>query len=323
MIGRQIRSIALGLVLVAGAASCSDDDAGEAGQPQATPTSTAPATSAGVDIAVDIPDSPDWLTAGFGSLWVKSDNGAVARVSPDGEVEATIDAEIFEQPVCQGIGVSDTAVWACATGGTLIRIDPATNEFTTVDVPKINEQGRLTSSGGLLWLLTGDGDKLQGLTDTGEVSATIELGTFCTDVSDTAAGGVLWVACAYKGLALRVDLEAGKVTGRVRGLPMATSVTADGDVWVGYERGLARIAPESLKVLGTEPLEVGSIRAADERVLVRGPGATALAVIDSTSDEVTTSWGASDLPSPGDVIEVDGRLWATAYDDNLLVRLRE
>lgn len=91
---------------------------------------------------------------------------------------------------------------------------------------------------------------------------------------------------------------------------------------MGYERGLARIAPESLKVLGTEQLEVGSIRATGETVLVRGPGDEALTVIDSVSGEVTASWGTTDLPSPGDVVEADGRLWATAYDDNLLVRLR-
>ncbi len=127
------------------------------------------------------------------------------RISPDGDVVATVDADIFQQPVCQGIGVSDTAVWACATVGTLIRVDPSTNEFQTVDVPKINEQGRLTSSGGSLWVLTGDGDRLEGLTDRGRLTETIDLGTYCTDTADSADDGVLWVICSYDGLALRVD----------------------------------------------------------------------------------------------------------------------
>ena len=333
MEGRLNATVAAMVLLIASLAGCGDD-ARESNAPvQATnrePSETAGPSDADLPAAdparfdrrVRISDSPDWLAEGFGSLWVKRDNGAVERISPDGDVVATIDANIFQQPVCQGIGVSDTAVWACATGGTLIRVDPATNKFQAVDVPKVNEQGRLTSSGGLLWVLTGDGDRLEGLTDRGQVIETIDLGTFCTDTADSAADGLLWVVCSYDGLALRVDLEAGKVTGRVADLPNATSVSVAGDVWVGYGAGLARVEATSLEVLDTLPLEVLAVRATDHGVWVRGTADDFLTLVDAVTGELTTRLAALDLTSGGDVIELDGRLWATAVDDGLLVRLR-
>ncbi len=332
MQGLLLTTIATGCLLLA--AGCGDDTEPSAASPDASSSATdspspsataeplAPPTDARIDRELTIPDGADWLVEGFGSLWVKRDNGTVHRVSYDGKVEAAIDADIFQPPVCQGIGVSDDAVWACATGGTLIRIDPATNEFTTVEVPKVNEQGRLTSSGGLVWVLTGDGDRLEGIAPDGSTETTIELGTFCTEVSDSAPGEVLWVTCIYDGVLLQVDLAAGEVVGEVADLPGATSVSVAGDVWVGYDEGLARVDPESLEVVGTTPLGVTALRATDDAVLVRGSGDEFLTVLDPVSGEVTSRLSAPGLASGGDVIVVDGQTWATAYDDNALVRLR-
>jgi hypothetical protein len=109
--------------------------------PKATPTAPAPSVdSIGLkeveDARVELPAEPDWLATGFGSLWTLRGNGSVVRLSPKGKVQATIDAKLFEFPVCQGLGVTTDAVWACATGGTIIRIDPKTNEVVaTIKVP--------------------------------------------------------------------------------------------------------------------------------------------------------------------------------------------
>lgn len=322
----------LGLVVVTALTSCGEEP-NEADRQVATPSDsdvsdsaapTAPAppvTPAAFDVRLELPDSPDWLAAGFGSVWVKRDNGAVERVATTGRAEATIDADVFQEPVCQGIGVTDTAVWACATGGTLIRIDPADNTFSTMDIPKINEQGRLASSNGLLWVLTGDGDRLEGVSDEGRVVETIDLGAFCTDTADTADAGVLWVVCSYDGTALRVDLEAGEVTGQVTELPGAAYVSVAGAAWVAYEEGLARIDPDALEVVATIPLDVGSIRATDDGVWVRGTGDAFLTLVDPDSGEVTTRWGSPDVTSGGDVVELEGRVWVSAYDDGVLLRL--
>ena len=304
-VNRRLNPVGAATSLVTAAlAGCGDDSRESNGPIQVTDresSETAGQSDAALPAAdpvrfdrkVRISDSPDWLAEGFGSLWVKRDNGAVERMSQDGDVVATIDADIFQQPVCQGIGVSDTAVWACATGGTLIRIDPATNEFQTVDVPKINEQGRLTSSGGSLWVLTGDGDRLEGLTDRGRVTETIDLGTYCTDTAESTDDGVLWVICSYDGLALRVDLEAGKVTGRVADLPNATSVSVAGDVWVGYGEGLARVDVDSLEVLNTLPLEVLAVRATEHGVWVRGTADDFLTLVDVVTGELTDPTGST------------------------------
>jgi sugar lactone lactonase YvrE len=317
--------------LVLTLAGCSDDadrsdDRATAGSPtpsaaEAPASGPPPATPAEFDRTLRIAYGPDWLAAGFGSIWVKRGNGAVDRVSPAGKVEATIDADIFQQPVCQGVGVSETAVWACATPGTLIRIDPATNEFSLVRIPKVNEQGRLTTSGGLLWVLTGDGDRLEGVDDDGEVRTTVDLGRYCTDTADTADAGSLWVVCAYDGVVLRVDLEAAEVTGEVGDLPHAVAVSVAGDVWVGHDEGLSRIDPGSLEVVEALPLHVGSIRATGDDVWVRSPANTFLNHVDAASGEITLVLESPVLNGYGDVVEFKGRRWVSGDDDGVLLRL--
>ena len=323
-------TIVAAVLAVLGSCSSSPEPKADEPKPKATPTAPGPSVDpirlkAVEDSRVEISDEPDWLTSGFGSVWALRGNGSVARLSPKGKVEAEIDPELYEPPPCQGIGASENAVWACATPGTIMRIDPKTNDVAaTIDVPKINEQGRLPSSGDQVWLLTGDGDRLAGLSEkTDKLGEPIDLGTFCTDVSDRVDGSTLWVVCASEGVLLRVDLEKGKVTGRVTDLPLAASVTVGEDVWVGFEKGLARIDPTSLDVTMLQTgLTPDRIRAAGDHVWVREEGGTAfLSRVDAASAEVRQVIAADDLKSGGDVIEVEGAVWATSYDDLAVVRL--
>ena len=170
-------------------------------------------------------------------------------------------------------------MWACARSGTIIRIDPETNDIAaTIDVPNITEQGRLVSSGGQVWLLTGDGDRLTGISEeTNKLGTPIKLGTFCTDVADRVDESTLWVVCASEGVLLRVDLEKKKVTGKVTDLPLATSVSVGEDVWVGFEKGLARIDPSSLDVtMVQEAVAPVRVRAIGDHVWVREEGGGSL-----------------------------------------------
>jgi len=206
-----------------------------------------------------------------------------------------------------------------------MRIDPKTNDIVaTIEVPKINEQGRLVASGGQVWLLTGDGDRLAGISEkTHELGDPIKLGTFCTELADRVEGTTLWVVCASEGVLLRVDLEKKKVTGKVDGLPLATSVSVGEDVWVGFEKGLAMIDPRSLEVTMVQPaLTPDRIRATGDHVWVREEGGNAfLSRIDPSSAEVDQLIAADDLTSGGDVIEFEGAVWATSYDDLTVVKL--
>ncbi len=89
---------------------------------------------------------------------------------------------------------------------------------------------------------------------------------------------------------------------------------------MGYGEGLARVDANSLEVLDTLPLEVLAVRATEQGVWIRGTADDFLTLVDAV-DSVATRMAAPDLTSGGDVIEFDGRLWATAVDDGLLVRL--
>lgn len=325
-----VGTIAAAVLAALGSCSSSPEPKADEPKPKATPTAPAPSVDPVrlervEDSRVEISDEPDWLASGFGSVWALRGNGSVARLSPRGKVQAEIDPELYEPPPCQGIGASENAVWACATPGTIMRIDPKTNDVAaTIEVPKINEQGRLPSSGDQVWLLTGDGDQLAGLSEkTDKLGEPIDLGTFCTDVADRVDGSTLWVVCASEGVLLRVDLEKGKVTGKVTDLPLAASVTVGEDVWVGFEEGLARIDAASLDVTVLQPgVTPDRIRASGDHVWVREEGGTAfLSRVDAGSAGVGQVIAADDLKSGGDVIEVDGAVWATSYDDLTIVRL--
>lgn len=268
---------------------------------------------------------PDWMVAGFGSLWIKRDDGSVLRMSPHGKQLALIDPGPFIPPVCQGIGVTSHAVWACSSPGEVMRIDPATNHITSRnDVNKVSEQGRLIERDGLLRILVGDGDQLIGLTEEGqEQGDPIPLDAYCTDL---AAGGDqdLFVVCPYDGVALRVDPAAGKVTGSIR-LPGPIAAAVGDDLWVVYERGIARIDTDTMNIEATYHSDAGtagSIIVTDDGVWVRAEGAPFLTRIDPVTGEVVETLAAPDLSSGGDVIAFDDKLWATAYDDKTIVSLR-
>ena len=325
-----IVTIVAAVLAALGSCSSAPEPTPDEPKPKVTPTALPPSVDSirlatVEDSRTEISDEPDWLASRFGSVWALRGNGSVARLSPRGKVQAEFDPELYQPPPCQGIGASENAVWACATPGTIMRIDPKTNDIaTTIEVPKINEQGRLPSSGGQVWLLTGDGDKLAGLSEkTEKLGAPIDLGTFCTDVADRVDGSTLWVVCASEGVLLRVDLEKKKVTGKVTELPLAASVTVGEDVWVGFENGLARIDPGSLEVtMLQEGVTPDRIRASGDHVWVREEGGEAfLSRVDASSAEVGQVIAANDLKSGGDVIELDGVVWATSYDDLTVVRL--
>lgn len=329
---RRIPFVSIAAAAFIALASCSSSPDEPKPEPKPKVTPTAPVASVDPirlksveEVRVELPAEPDWLATGFGSLWTLRGNGSVVRLSPDGKVQATIDADIFQPPVCQGLGVTADAVWACATEGTIIRIDPKTDKIVaTIKVPKVNEQGRLVSHGGQVWLLTGDGDQLTPISEeSDELGDPIDLGTFCTDVADRMDGDTLWVVCASEGVLLRVDLAMKKVTGKVTDLPLATSVSVGKDVWVGFEKGLARIDPGSLDVTMLQAsVTPVSIRAVGDHVWVREEGGEAfLSRVDASSAEIVQVIAADDLTSGGDVLEFKGAVWASSYDDFTIVRL--
>lgn len=328
------------LTLAMAGCSDSDEDSSSTAGQAATETSAEPALpetvsaddAQRVDLdqrlirEVPITEGPDWMAFGFGSLWVKRDSGIVNRVDPKtGEVIAEISPGPFKNPLCQGIGVSEDAVWSCPPGAKeVVRIDPATNKITDrVQIDKVPDQGRLVSAADQLWVLTDSGNKLTGLDlGDGKPSTEIPLESPCIDLD--AEGSTLWVTCSVDGLVLRVDAAAGEVTDQIE-LARARNVAVGEDVWVGFEDGLAQVDQETLEVsavYGVYPGLGGSIFPTPDAVWVREENGHFLTRIDPAEQRIVETIEAPALPSGGDVIVIGDSLWATAYDDEMLVELR-
>ena len=270
-------------------------------------------------------DSPDWLATASGALWVKLDGGDVVRVDPDtGTVAAQVPPPGARTGPCQGFGAIDEAVYACPYPGLIERIDPNTNQIVEeIEIRVLGDQGHLPTAGGRIWVITGTAEAIRGI-DPGdnEVGPPIELGAFCTQLA--ASGPLVWAVCPSDGLLLRVDTTSGEVTGRLR-LPGAMHVAAGDSVWVAFDKGIAQVDPDTLKVEFRYDLSIGlggSIYVDTDRVLLRADGGPFLTVIDPGAHKVVQTIEAPDLPSGGNVIRVGDSIWATAYDDGTVVRLQ-
>jgi sugar lactone lactonase YvrE len=336
--------VALGVAIIA-VAGCSDDSGDSQTASSTTSTTTAdepvlpePITADGAE-RVKLEDrlqtelkiengGPDWMVSAFGSLWVKTDDGTVLRLDPDtGKEIAQIVAGPFDEPLCQGLGASDDAIWACPAigepGGTVVRIDPDANEIvSTLKVRKIPDQGRIVSAAGRVWLLTEGGERLTGVDLKSEKTASeLRLGETCTDL--VAAGDTLWAFCPIEGHVLRIDAAAAKVTaeGDFAG---ARTGAVSGDLWVGFEDGLAQVDPATLEIVAlydASPAFGGRVYATDDEVWAREEGGNFLTRIDPDEQRIVEIIEAPKLSSGGDVVVIGDSVWASAYDDLTLVQL--
>jgi DNA-binding beta-propeller fold protein YncE len=211
-------------------------------------------------------------------------------------------------------------VWSCSDRD-IVRIDPATNEVAaTVAVGKGTDQGEIPVAFDRAWVLTGDGSSLVGVADDAVVSE-IDLGTRCTEL--TASETAIWAACPIDGIAVAVDPDAKVVTARVEGLTDVRSISAAADVWVGFRGGLVRIDDVTGEVTGTADAPSGlsgDVEATDTAVWVR-TGGRFLRQVNPQTLQVVEELTAPEA-SGGSVLAAFDSVWATAYDDNVLYRLR-
>ncbi len=290
--------------------------------PVATPPPAEPHT-AFAPMEVKVVSDPDWLAAGFGSVWVKRPEGFVSRVAA---ATGTITAEVEVHPTsadqCAGIGQGTDAMWSCAAND-LVQIDPATDSVVgSVAAGKILGQGRLVRAGGLMWVLAGEGDRLVGVAEAGgSLTEPIALPAACHDLG--AAADIVYVVCERADRVLRVDPTTSTVTAEVTITKPSWVSASPSGVWVSADQDLVRLDPTTLatglvvKGLGTG--ERGAIWADEQGVWVRRIDPF-LARVDATSGAVTRVINAP-FDSGGDVI-VDGPyVWATDFDARVLLRL--
>ena len=291
-----------------------------AGQPATPPpaeqyTSFAPAE-------VKVKSDPDWLVAGFGSIWLKRPEGFVDRIDAQ---NATVAAEIRVHETgsepCEGIGSGANGIWACDTGD-LVGIDPATNETAqAIPAGKIAVQGRLVASGGRIWVLAGDGDQLVGVDEaTGQPGDPIALPVACNDLG--AFAEIVYVVCETGDRVLRVDLTARSVTAQAE-IDAPNWVSAGGSgVWVTAGNDLLHVDPVSLKtvhtVAGMGTGQFGSIWADGSGVWIRKFDPFLTNVDASGAIRHTIS---APFKTGGDVVRDGEHLWTSAIDDRLVIRL--
>ena len=340
----HVPAILISLVLATAVfAGCGDDDDSTQSEPEASATTGStqevslpePITADGtrrVDLSdrllteISIPEGPDWTVYAFGSLWVKQDSGGVVRVDPEtGKVIARIaPGQSGGGHVCQGIGASEEAIWSCPPDDTVTRIDPATNSIAAnVRIDKLPDQGRLVSAADRIWVLTDSGERLSGIdTGTNKPATTVALGGRCADLA--AAGTTVWATCPLEDRVLRIDAGTGEVSDELE-LAGATNAAVADDLWVGFEGGLAQIDAKVLEVLAVyelSPRYGGSIFATSDTVWVREEGERFLSRIDPETQQIVETIKAPELPSGGDVVQIEGSVWATAFDDATLVELK-
>ena len=292
-----------------------------AAAPPSPPPAEAHTAFAPVEVKVD--SDPDWLTAGFGSIWLKRPEGFVDRIDAASakilariETDATPDTE-----TCDGIGRGTDAIWSCSFND-LVRIDPATSTVTeTIAAGKIVGQGRIVAAAGRIWVLTGNGDQLVGVAEQDRsMAAPITLPVACHDLGATA--DIVYVACERGDRVLRVDPATSKVTAEATiKQPVALTAAASG-IWVSAENRLLRLDPGTLATTHTLPgVSAGSIAgiwADDTGIWVRmiKPFLTRV-----DANGVITRVIDSTYASAGDVVGDGTYVWTSDIDERAVVRL--
>ena len=300
-----------------------------------SPTASAAAGDDRLLQTIAMQGGPDMPTEAFGSLWVLTVDGpimgddvppSVQRIDPaTGEVIATVD---LPGRLCQGIGASPDALWACGPDG-LRRIDPNTNSVVA-EVPFHAPLAvtRIAFGAGSIWAFAtatvGPDTVVRIDPATNAVAATIPLG----HVAGTMAFGfdALWVTSPADDVLLRVDPAANVVEEWSAGIEGAGQVAAGADaLWVTLygERGaqapdgaatIVRIDAASGDVTaeidaGTGLEDSSGIVATADAVWVRGTDPFLVRIDPQTAelvDEIDGDHGT------GDVTVAFDSVWATS-----------
>lgn len=342
---------ASGAPAASSAAATVAPSAATASSPAAVPSASASASeaaSAGPDLlaawtvaTLELGGGPDQPTEAFGSLWVLAVDGplmndgtepAVHRIDPGtNRVIATVP---LPGRLCQGIGASPEAMWACGPDG-LVRIDPATNTVVaSVEFDAALAVTRIAYGAGSVWAFAtaSVGPDLVVRIDpaTNAVTATIELGT----TAGTLAFGfdALWVTSPIDGLLLRVDPATNGVETWTEGIetPGVVSIGEDA-IWVSLfaERGLqadpdepavVRIDPSTGDavasiVIGGSVGDEGGLAATPDAIWVRAPEPWLVRVDPATNEVVDV---IDTVSGPGDVTVAFGAVWVTTERGDLI-----
>ena len=342
-IAKNVLNVIL-VVALAGACSPTETESGQKSKPRSSPGDPASLSLEDeLQAELTIDDQPDWMTSGFGSIWVLRDEaGAVDRIDPKtNEVRSTI--KIGEHP-CDGIVAAFGSVWApSCTDQALYRISPRTEKVEAViDVPIFKSLsgagpfGGVDGGEGAMWLVT-DGGKgvFNALAridpESNSVTETIPLGHVGGGVA--SGGGAIWVTAPDDGLLLRVDPATGKVEAEVKGLSQPSWLAVgEGGVWVlssiwsdhpDGDGSVVRIDPETNEVIARievdeRPGQAAEVTLGNGFVWARTQY-TLLAQIDPSTNSIVSRY--TDQKGIGGVEVAFGSVWLSDFAFNRVWRV--
>ncbi len=302
-----------------------------------TPEPTQNPLAGRLEAEISVPGGPDFPVQAFDALWVlapDSDEPSVTRLDPTtNEVVATIPVGTR---LCQAIGASPDAIWACGKDG-LVRIDPATNEVLgTIEFPTAQFFGYLPFGAGSLWAPSGEvtlTDELVRIDPvTNAITDTIPLGFDAEWIS--FGEDAIWLTDTKAGILWKLDPDTHNLTEHATGLtdPSVSAVGA-GSIWLAVnatregapdpaDTTVVRIdhatgAVQAEIATGGTMFE-GMLYADDETVWARS-SRLFLAQIDPTTNEVVDRIDSNQ--AGGSVIVAFDSLWATALEFGRVFRL--
>jgi virginiamycin B lyase len=250
-----------------------------------------------ITVKMAVPGGPDWLAAGYNSIWVSNGpRNSVSRIDPvKNKVIATI--PVGRDP-CLGIGIAFAEVWIpnCKDRA-LSEIDPRTN--TLVRTLRVNiageGEGAIAVGEGSLWLLTNENGTNSGtLSRIDPVSGHIAKNIKVADKSYVAVFGFgsVWVTGTGSGVVFRVDPRRNRVVAKiwVGGQPRFAAV-GERAIWVMNQAdgSVSRIDPRKNRVAATIAVGVpgpgGDIATGNGFVWVSADG-TPLSQIDPSTNSL-------------------------------------
>ncbi len=187
-----------------------------------------------------------WTVAG-GVLWLAGDN--LHRVDP-----AAADDRIIPSTLVHEMTSAEGFAWAILTPGSLIRIDPGTDEVRNIPAPagQPSEGYRgawdVAADASGVWTTNPSNNETVRRFDreTGELVAEIPAGERGTVRRIVVAGGQAWALHPAGGLIVRIDPQTNSVVdrlqldGRIRDLTVAA-----GQLWLIVDDQLVRLKLES------------------------------------------------------------------------------
>lgn len=269
-------------------------------QAQATPDSLldrarVPLERLPVVARIELPSSADWITFGFGSVWVV--NYKPDRVS---RVDTATNRVLADIPIgrngCLGILSTADRIWVPTCGdGVVNEIDPRSNTVVRrVPVPITRgREGAFAIAGGDLWIPDNVSDSTSPSVvridaRTGAIVARIATGAR-SDVI-VAGFGSLWVASSGTGMITRIDPTSNQIVARI---PVGESpkfmAAGEGAVWVQNraDGSVSRIDPmtnrEAARIAAHAPTPAGDIAAGGGAVWLSVDGMPVTRIDPSTN----------------------------------------